>query len=103
MEGISCEPSAPYTQHQNGVSERKIRFIMEKARTMLLEAQLPARFWAEAVNMAVYLLNRSQTKALNGVTPFEAWHGRKPTIATFATSAATPISTCPTPCARNST
>ena len=80
MEGISYEPSAPYTQHQNGVSERKICSIMDKARTMLLEAQLPARFWAEEVNTAVYLLNRSPTIALNGVMLFEAWHGRKHTI-----------------------
>ena len=74
-ERINHEPSAPYTQHQNGVSERKIPSIVEKARPMLLEAQLPPRFWAEAVNTAVYLLNRSPTKALN-TTPFEAWHGR---------------------------
>jgi hypothetical protein len=30
--------------------------------------------------MAVYILNRSPTKALNGRTSYEAWHGRKPTI-----------------------
>ena len=78
-EGINHEPSAPYTQHQNGVRERKIRSIVEKARTMLLEAQLPPRFWAEAVNMAVYLLNCSSTKALN-TTPFESWHGRQPAL-----------------------
>jgi hypothetical protein len=30
--------------------------------------------------MAVYILNRSPTKALNGRTPYEAWHGRKPTV-----------------------
>ena len=101
MEGISYEPSVPYTQHQNGVSERKIRPIMEKARTMLLEAQLPARFWAEAVSTAVYLLNRSPTKAPNDITPFEAWHGRKPPQATFAALGVTPTSTSPTPCARN--
>jgi hypothetical protein len=29
---------------------------------------------------AVYILNFSPTKALNGMTPYEAWHGRKPTI-----------------------
>jgi hypothetical protein len=29
---------------------------------------------------AVYILNRSPTKALNGRTPYEAWHGRKPTV-----------------------
>jgi hypothetical protein len=29
---------------------------------------------------AVYILNRSPTKAINGRTPYEAWHGRKPTV-----------------------
>ena len=28
----------------------------------------------------VYILNRSPTKALDGRTPFEAWHGRKPAV-----------------------
>jgi hypothetical protein len=30
--------------------------------------------------MAVYILNRSLTKALNGITPYDAWHGRKPAV-----------------------
>ena len=29
---------------------------------------------------AVYILNRSPTKALDGKTPYEAWHGRKPAV-----------------------
>jgi hypothetical protein len=29
---------------------------------------------------AVYILNRSPTKALNGRTLYEAWHGRKPAV-----------------------
>ena len=29
---------------------------------------------------AVYILNRSPTKALNGMTPYEASHGRKPAV-----------------------
>ena len=45
---------------------------------MLLEARLPEPFWADAVAMAVYILNRSPTKALTGKTPFEAWFGRRP-------------------------
>jgi hypothetical protein len=28
----------------------------------------------------VYILNRSPTKALNGRTPYEAWHGCKPAV-----------------------
>src|SRR5437588_9999570 len=76
--GISYEPSAPYTQNQSGVSERMNRTIMEKARTMLLEARLPESFWAEAVNTAVYLQNRSPTRSLEGKTPYKAWNGIKP-------------------------
>jgi hypothetical protein len=30
--------------------------------------------------MAVYILNCSPTKAFNGRTPYEAWHGRKPAV-----------------------
>jgi hypothetical protein len=29
---------------------------------------------------AVYILNHSPTKALNRLTPYEAWHGRKPVV-----------------------
>jgi hypothetical protein len=32
------------------------------------------------VTTAVFLLNRTPTKALSGKTPFEAYHGRKPTV-----------------------
>ena len=68
-------------QNQNGVSERKICTIVERARTMLLEASLPERFWADAVAMAVNILNRSPRKALTGKTPFEAWFGHRPNLA----------------------
>jgi transposase InsO family protein len=78
--GISFEPSAPYTQNQNGVSERKIRTVIEKARCMLHDAGLGARFWAEAASTAVYLLNRSPTKALENQTPYEAWYGPRPSL-----------------------
>nr|ABB47015.1 retrotransposon protein, putative, unclassified [Oryza sativa Japonica Group] len=41
---------------------------------------MPAIFWGEAVVTAVYIHNRSPTKALDGRTPYEAWHGRKPAV-----------------------
>ena len=53
---------------------------MEKARTMLLEARLPESFRAEAVNTAVYLHNRSPTRSLDNMTPYEAWNGVKPDL-----------------------
>ncbi|KAL1363399.1 hypothetical protein AAHE18_03G146800 [Arachis hypogaea] len=54
-------------------------------RCMLQGKQLPKSFWAEAVNTAVFLLNRLPTKALNKQTSFEAWHGYKPKVSGLRT------------------
>jgi hypothetical protein len=47
------------------------------ARALLKQRGIPAIFCREAVVTAVYILNHSSTKALNGMMPYEAWHGRK--------------------------
>jgi len=41
---------------------------------------VPSCFWGEAVATAVYILNRAPTKSLDGITPYEAWHGKKPRV-----------------------
>lgn len=70
-----------YSPQQNGVAERKNRTVVEMAKSMLHEKGIPYEFWAEAINTAIYLLNRCPSKSLNKVTPFEAYTGRKPGIA----------------------
>ncbi|KAH9681306.1 hypothetical protein KPL71_026926 [Citrus sinensis] len=60
--------------------ERKNRTIVEMARSMLKGKGIPNNLWAEACHTAVYILNRSPTKAVRDKTPFEAWHNRKPTV-----------------------
>jgi len=75
-QGISRQLTIRHTPQQNGVAERKNRTIVEMARSMLKGKELPNSFWAEAVSSAVYILNRSPTKAVRDKTPFEAWHGR---------------------------
>ena len=47
---------------------------------MLLHANLPLSFWAEAVSCATYLRNRSPTSSLAGKTPYEQWTGKKPDL-----------------------
>ena len=56
---------------------------MEMAKAMLYEKGLPKIFWVEAVNTAMYLLNRCPTKALLNKTPIEAWSERKPSVRHF--------------------
>ncbi|OMO94208.1 hypothetical protein CCACVL1_06111 [Corchorus capsularis] len=41
---------------------------------------LPKEFWAEVANTVVYVLNRSTTKSVKNITPFEAWFGFKPSL-----------------------
>ena len=53
---------------------------METARSMIYHAKVLLKFWAEAVNTAVYLRNRSPTSALKDKTPFECWFGDKPDV-----------------------
>ena len=72
--------TVPYTPQQNGVSERKNRSVMEMARCLLYEKDLPKQFWAEAINTSVYLLNMLPTRVLSGKTPFEEWYGFKPSV-----------------------
>ncbi|XP_015167212.1 uncharacterized protein [Solanum tuberosum] len=73
--GIEHQLTTPYTPQQNGVVERKNRTLMEMTRCLLHEKGLPKKFWAEAANTAIFLLNRLPTKALQKKTPFEAWFG----------------------------
>ena len=58
--------------------------LMEMARCMVKSQQLPHAFWLEAVMCATYILNRCPTKALQSITPYEAWHGKKPSIGQLA-------------------
>ena len=78
--GITHQKTAPYTPEQNGVAERANRTIIEMARAMLHDSKLEYEFWGEAMCTAVYLKNRNPTKAVPGMTPEEAWTGRKPSL-----------------------
>jgi len=78
--GIEVEFTAPYTPQQNGRAERDNRTIVESARSMLFNTKLSRCLWAEAVNTAIYLLNRMQTTQTPNSTPYELWFGQKPTL-----------------------
>ena len=72
QEGVRHELMIPKTPEQNGVAERMNRTLVETVRSMLVDSNLPHAFWAEALSTATYLRNRSPTKAVVGMTPYEA-------------------------------
>lgn len=80
-DGTVRKLTAHDTPEYNGVAERGNRTVMEKVRAMLHDAALPKALWGEAALHAVYLKNRTPTRALDGKTPFELFWGRKPNLA----------------------
>lgn len=79
--GIELRTIAPYSPSQNGVAERLNRTLLEAARAMMLAKQMPAYLWDEAVSHAVYLRNRTLVSALPDKTPYQAYVGKKPSVA----------------------
>ena len=79
-EGVRHELTVPKTPQQNGVAECLNCTLVEMVRTMLIESNLDQRFRGEAMSTAVYLRNRSPTKAVIGMTPHEALYGEKPNV-----------------------
>ncbi len=47
---------------------------------MLNEKNLPNYFWAEAVATTVYIMNRTPTVIVHGMTPKEKFTSKKPNV-----------------------
>lgn len=62
------------------MAESMNRTLVEHARCMLFYAKLEVWLWAESVATAAYIIIRSHTKSLEGITPYELWKGKKPNL-----------------------
>lgn len=74
--GIKWETSTSYTPEMNGVAERYNGKLLEMARTLMLESNLPKFLWAELINTANYLLNRAHHSAIDAI-PYCKYHGKQ--------------------------
>ena len=68
--GILHQTSCVDTPSQNGVVERKNRHLLETARALLFQMNVPKSFWADAVSTACFLINRIPSSVLHGETPY---------------------------------
>eukprot|EP00253_Pinus_taeda_P011170 PITA_11170 len=62
--GIQMQHIVPYTPQQNSVAERKNCTLKEMANCMPQSKGLILNFWAEAINCAKYIVNRTPTNVL---------------------------------------
>lgn len=69
--GIVHQTTCSSTPEQNGVAEKKIRYILEVARAIMFTINVPRAFWSEAIQTAVYLVNRMPSRVLSFRSPLE--------------------------------
>ena len=76
LEDITRHFTVKGTPQQNGVAERMNRTLTERTRCMRLNAGLPKVFWAETVNTASFIINRSPSSAIDFKIREEVCSGR---------------------------
>jgi hypothetical protein len=76
--GTQLRISCPYTSPQNGKAGRIIRSVNNVIRTLLIQASLPGRYWAEGHHTVTYLLNRLSTMVIQTACPHLALFGSAP-------------------------
>ena len=79
--GIQHQRTVPYSPQQYGASERLNRALLEMARAMMADSELPKYLWEEAISAACYIKNRLPTSSLkDNQTPYECWYGLAPNV-----------------------
>lgn len=78
-QGIECQYTVAYSPQQNGIVERKNRYLTEMTRCLLIESKLEKKYWGEALVTANYIQNRCSSRSVKS-TPYEKWYNTKPDL-----------------------
>lgn len=76
--GIIHQFSCAYTPQQNSVVGRKHQHLLNVARALLFQSDVPLIYWSECVLTVVFLINRTASLLLNKLSPYKALFKKKP-------------------------
>lgn len=80
-EGIILDPPAPYSQEENGVSERLGCTLMEIARVSIIEGGIDDSFWPKMILAITCIKNIRPTKAVQRLSPHQEIFKTLPNLA----------------------
>lgn len=67
-----------FASQQNGNIAKKLKKLLNLARIMLFQTNMPLKFWVDAILTSCPILNRFSYSVINWKTPFEVYLNKQP-------------------------
>lgn len=81
--GILHQLTCVETPQQNGIAERKQQHILNVARALMFQANLPIQFWSHAITHAVHIINILPCTKLHNTSPYSVLYDTTPDLSTL--------------------